>query len=182
MENVSFIKDDFHVLEATIEERSEKYQENIFFILFDVLIFSWTARLLSIVYLLLQRIIYFYSRYDILPFVIIPAGRLYTYLIYSTLLNFSSYFIKFGDMSWLTDFTSKAENLLTKFDQSAAQTFNESSGSTPSEPGKVNTPIHNASAHVTTSPPSNYRTLSHGGFEASAKSGPPASINSGASK
>ena len=29
-------------------------------------------------------------------------------------------------MSWLSDFTSKAENLLTKFDQTAAQTLNES--------------------------------------------------------
>lgn len=29
-------------------------------------------------------------------------------------------------MSWLSEFTSKAENLLTKFDQTAAQTFNDS--------------------------------------------------------
>ena len=29
-------------------------------------------------------------------------------------------------MSWLSEFTSKAENLLTKFDQTAAQTLNES--------------------------------------------------------
>ena len=29
-------------------------------------------------------------------------------------------------MLWLSDFTSKAENLLTKFDQNAAQTLNES--------------------------------------------------------
>ena len=29
-------------------------------------------------------------------------------------------------MSWLSDFTSKAENLLTKFDQTAAQTLSES--------------------------------------------------------
>jgi len=71
-------------------------------------------------------------------------------------------------MSWLSDFTSKAENLLTKFDQTAAQTLNETglqrSETSPSPPplSQANTnAFHNTPTKNTTGPYKDYQNASH---------------------
>lgn len=69
-------------------------------------------------------------------------------------------------MSWLTDFTSKAENLLTKFDQTAAQTFNDSSeniSNVTATPNQVSALQHSSTPHTNTinTSASNYQTAGY---------------------
>ena len=66
-------------------------------------------------------------------------------------------------MSWLSEFTSKAENLLTKFDQTAAQTLNESSFQNNEENVAA---LHQGNATSPSSPPETlnnkeYQNASH---------------------
>ena len=84
-------------------------------------------------------------------------------------------------MSWLSDFTSKAENLLTKFDQTAAQTLNESGiqktlqqESTPQQPPQTTASSYGRESPVTTASAKEYQNASHlfGGGQSERKSQP----------
>jgi len=82
-------------------------------------------------------------------------------------------------MSWLSDFTSKAENLLTKFDQTAAQTLNESGVQDTlqnvTQPAPTTAaPSYERESPVTTASSKEYQNASHlfGGTQSERKSLP----------